>query len=145
MNNKFKSIFLISIITGGIFGIISLVPLLAKFSVIILLTIIALPLVYLFKRLELIDNLNEKESLKYGALTGVFSTIGFGLIFYPIVYILSLFFKMEYLGGFGLMVKLMSFPLALMFIIFICVISAVFNAFSALMYYYVTESVKNLK
>ena len=145
MNNNFKRIFLISIRTGGIFGVISLIPLMAKFSVIILLTVIVLPLMYLFKNLGLIDALDEKKSLKLGALTGIFSTIGFGIIFYPLVYILSLFFKMEYLGGFGLMIRLMSFPLALMFIIFICVISAVFNAFSALMYYYVEESIKNLK
>ena len=145
MNNKFKSIFLISIITGGIFGIISLIPLLAKFSVIILLTVVAPPLIYLFKQLGLIEKSDEKESLKLGALTGIFSTIGFGIIFYPVVYILSLFFKMEYMGGLGLMVKLMSFPLAIMFIIFVCVISAIFNAFSAFVYYYVEESIKNLK
>ena len=145
MNNKFKSIFLISVITGGVFGIISLIPLLAKFSVIMLLTIIALPLIYLFKQLGLIDNFNEKESLKLGALTGIFTTIGFGVIFYPLVFVLSRAFTMEYLGGLSLMVKLMSFPLALMFIIFICIISAIFNAFSSFVYYYVTESIKNLK
>lgn len=145
MNSKFKSIFLISMLTGGIFGVISLIPLLVKFSVIILLTIVAVPLIYLFVRLGLIDNFNEKESLKLGALTGIFTTIGFGIIFYPLVFVLSGGFTMEYLGGLSLMVKLMSFPLALMFIIFICLISAIFNAFSALMYYYVTESTKNLK
>ena len=145
MNSKLKSVFLISIITGGIFGIISLIPFVAKFSVIILLTIVAVPLIYLFERLGLIDNFNEKESLKFGALTGIFSTIGFGVVFYPLVYLISMLIKTEYLGGLGVMIKLMSFPLALMFIIFICVISAIFNAFSALMYYYVRESVKNLK
>ena len=145
MNKKLQSIFLISVIIGGIFGVISLIPFVAKISVIVLLTIISVPLIYICKKQNLMEISNEKDSLKWGALIGVFSTLGFGLTFYPLVYVLSLFFSMEYLGGFSLMVRLMSFALALMFIIFVCVISAVFNAFSALMYYYIEGSIKNLK
>lgn len=143
--NNLKIIFLISLIIGGIFGVISLVPFTAKFTVIILLTLVSVPIIYWLKKRELINNFDEKESLKTGALIGIFSTFGFGIIFYPLVYVLSRMFTMEYLGGFSLMVRLMSFPLALMFIIFICLISAIFNAFSALMYYYINESIKNLK
>ena len=143
--NNLKIIFLISFIIGGIMGLVSLIPYMAKFLVIILLTVISSPILFWLRKLGLINNFNEKESMKFGALTGIFSTLGFGIIFYPLVYILLLFFNIEYLGGFSLMVKLMSLPLALMFIIFICLISAIFNAFSALMYYYVEEGIKNLK
>lgn len=145
MNKKLQNVFLIALITGGVVGLISVIPFVAKFSVILLLTIISVPLIIFLKKMNIIENLNEKESLKLGALIGIFSTLGFGLTFYPIVYILSLFFTMDYLGGFSLMVRLMSFSLALLFIIFVCVISAVFNAFSALMYYYIEDSIKNLK
>lgn len=143
--NNLKITFLLSIIVGGIFGVISLVPFTAKFLTIILMTIISVPIIYWFKKEGFITDLNEKESLKTGTLIGIFSTLGFGIVFYPLVYILSIIFKMEYLGGFSVMVKLMSLPLALMFIIFICLISAIFNAFSALMYYYISESIKNMK
>lgn len=144
MNKKLQNIFLISLIIGGIVGLISVIPYLAKFTVIILFTLISVPLLYFFKKFNLVDNLNEKESLKLGALIGVFSTLGFGLTFYPIVYFLSLFFSMDYLGGFSLMARLMNFSLALLFIIFVCVISSVLNAFSALMYYYIDESIKKV-
>ncbi|MBO7673075.1 hypothetical protein J6S88_06685 [bacterium] len=145
MNKKLQNIFLISLITGGITGLISIIPFVAKFSVIILFTLISVPLLYFFKKFNLVEKLNEKESLKLGALIGVFSTLGFGVTFYPLVYVLSLFFSMTYLGGFSLMARLMNFSLALLFIIFVCVISSVLNAFSALMYYYVDESIKNIK
>ena len=145
MNKKLQKVYLISLITGGAIGLMSVIPFVARFSIIILFTVISVPLIFLFKKENLIENINEKENLKYGALIGIFSTLGFGIIFYPLTYILSLFFKMEYMGGLGLMIKLMSFPLALMFIIFVCVISAIFNAFSAMIYYYVEESIKNFK
>ena len=142
---NFRITFLVSLIAGGFVGIISLIPFVTKFAVIILLTLISVPIILGLKKQNFLPVFNEKESLKAGALIGIFSTFGFGIIFCPMVYVMGLFLKLEYLGGFSLMVRLMSLPMMLMFMIFVCVISAIFNAFSALMYYYIEESVKKLK
>lgn len=145
MSKKLQNIILISLLAGGITGIASLIPHLTKIFIIFLFTLISVPIIFLLKRKFLVDIPNEIASLKLGALIGTFSTLGFGLTFYPIIYIMSLFIQPDYLGGLGLMVRLMNFGLAVLFIIFVCVISATINAFSALMYYYIKESVKNLK
>ena len=141
MNNTIKGIIILSAIIGGIFSFLALIPVVVKIAVFILMTCISIPIVVYLKRLGILRLTTVKESLIYGSLCGFISFIVFCAIYLPLVYVLSLFLPINYLGGLVLMLKLSNFGLIFMFTIFVSIVSIIFNAFSSLLCYYIFGSI----
>lgn len=140
-----KKITILSALAGAILAVAAVIPFVVKLAVFILMTCVCLPvIIYLRKSAEL-EIFTVKESIMVGSLCGFVAYIVFSAVFLPLVFIISYFFAVGYLGGLVLMLKLSNFGLILMFTVFISIVSVIFNAFSSLLYYYITSSLETVK
>jgi len=140
-----KQIIILSALCGVALALFALLPVVVKLAVFILMTCVCLPVIILLRRAGSLQIFTVKESIITGALCGFVSYIVFSIIYLPLVYLLSTLFAIGYLGGFVLMLKLSSFGLILMFTIFISVVSVLFNSFTSMVYFYLTNSIGNFK
>ena len=130
-----KRIIFLSLITGAILAILALLPFVVKVSVFLLMFAVSLVVLIYLQRTNVLTSLILKDTLIIGSVSGFVSFIGFSIIFIPLVYLLSLFVPISYMGGFVLMLKLSNFGLLVMFTLFLSIISVMFNAFSAFLWY----------
>lgn len=140
-----KQIVILSALCGVALALFALLPVVVKLAVFILMTCVSLPVIILLRRAGVLPLFTVKESLIAGALCGFVSYMVFSLIYLPLVYLLSTFVPIGYLGGFVLMLKLSNLGLILMFTIFISIVSVLFNSFSSLVYFYIMNSIGNFK
>lgn len=135
-----KNIAILSALAGVVLALASLIPVVVKLAVFVLMTCVCLPVIILIRRYTGVEVLTVKDSLLTGALSGFISYITFSIIFLPLVFLLSYFFPISYLGGFVLILHNITIGLLIMFTIFISSVSVIFNAFSSLLYYYIMSS-----
>ena len=126
-----KKIFFLSSIFGVGLAILALIPFVIKIAVFLLIFGASLfVVIYLQRKCNFVVS-SLKDILTIGSLSGFISFIAFSIVFIPIVYLLSLFVPIAYMGGFVLMLKLSNLGLMVMFTLFLSTISVMFNAFSA--------------
>ena len=141
----FKQILILSSLFGVALSLFALLPVVVKIAVFVLMTCVSLAVIILLRRAGALQIFTVKESLWTGALCGFVSYIVFSIIYLPLIYLLSSIFAIDYLGGFVLMLKLSSPGLILMFTIFMSIVSVMFNAFTSMVYFYVTSSIGTFK
>ncbi len=135
-----RNIIILSALLGVVLAFVSLIPVVVKLAVFILMTCACLPVIILLRKYGFDTMTSVKESLITGALSGFISYMAFSLVFLPLVFVISYFFPIGYLGGFVLILHNITVGLLVMFTIFISSVSVIFNAFSSLLYYYVISS-----
>lgn len=140
-----RRIVILSALLGLILGVVSIIPIVVKVAVTILMTCASVPVMMTLRKYGVFEVTSVKECILAGALSGFISYMVFSAVFLPLVFVLSYFFAIGYLGGLVLMLKLSSIGLILMFSIFISVVSVIFNAFSSLLYYYIISSLSGEK
>lgn len=141
MNKQFaKRIIILSALAGGLLAGVSIIPIVVKFAVFILMTCVSVPVMMTLRHYGVLEIGNVKDSLWAGALSGFVSYMVFSAVFLPLVWVISYFFAIGYLGGLVLMLKLSNLGLIVMFTLFISSVSVIFNAFSSLLYYYIMRS-----
>lgn len=145
--NKFiaSRIVILSALLGAMLSVFCLLPVVVKLAFFLLMTCVSLPVLYLLKKYNVFKPNTVQDSILTGALCGFVSFLVFAIIYLPLVFLISLVLPITYLGGFVLMLKLSSFSLILMFTIFVAIVSALFNAFSSLLWYYVEGSLEVVK
>ena len=94
-NPIFKIISIVSVITGAIFGIIALLPLISFGVFIVLMFFLAPFMIIYFKHLNLIENLEIEQGILYGAISGFTGFLGFSIMFFPLAFLIDLIFKTE--------------------------------------------------
>ncbi|MCM1009877.1 MAG: hypothetical protein NC390_03225 [Fusobacterium sp.] len=134
-----RRIIILSALAGVILGVVSIIPVIVKLAVFVLMTCVSVPVMMTLRKYGVYDVSSVKSSLMAGALSGFISYMVFSAVFLPLVFVISYFFAIGYLGGLVLMLKLSNFGLVLMFTIFISIVSVIFNAFSSLLYYYIVN------
>ena len=85
-----------------------------------------------------------KESVVVGALIGAISYIAFSIIYIPIVIILMKFFGLYTNYGVSLILSSASFWILVVLTVFMAVLSATVNAFSAFLTYYINDIIKGM-
>lgn len=140
-----RRIVILSALLGLVLGVISIIPVVVKVTVTILMTCVCVPVMMTLRKYGVYEVNSVKESFIAGALSSFISYMAFSVVFLPLVYVLSYFFAIGYLGGLVLMLKLSSVGLVLMFTIFISIVSMIFNAFSSLLYYYIVNTLSGEK
>ena len=143
-NLEIKNLLFLSAIFGGISALFALIPHLGITATLFVLCAVCIPVIIILEKYACINLKTIKETLITGALSGFVAYMVFCLVFIPLVYILSLFFNLSYLGGLILILKMSSFGLILLFVIFVSIIAVIFNSFSSLIYYYVNDSIKGV-
>ncbi len=143
--NSLKQVLILSALCGVALAFFAMLPVIVKFAVFFLMTCVSLPVIVLLRRAGVLEIFTVKESISIGALCGFISFMVFSVIYLPLVYLLSSFVALPYLGGFVLMLKLSNFGLILMFTIFISIVSVLFNSFTSLVYFYLINSIGSFK
>lgn len=140
-----KQISVISAILGAGLGILSLIPLIRNLSIFALVIIIAPVVIIFMKKNNLLKEVNIREGMIIGAISGIVSVIAFIIVFTPIDLFLSLFIKNGYINWIASLIKTAGFFVYIMLLFFMCILNAITNAFSGLTTAYVYEFLKNMK
>ncbi len=139
-NPIYKIISIISIISGAILGVFSIIPLLT-FSIIILLMFIMAPFIIIyFKNLNLIKEIEIEKGIIYGAIAGFTGCIGYSLLFFPLAFILDLIFKIQ--SFIWVKVICQNFIFLIGTIFFTAILSAILNAFTGFLTAYLFQYFK---
>jgi hypothetical protein len=139
-----KNIIIVSLILGAILGLLAPVPYVGLIMLLIAL-LFASPLVILYLIMSgKFDLTTTKDSIITGAIVGFSANITFSIAYSIIMVILSLVF--HYSSNFFLTAMIINSPiwLTLIFIIFIGVLTATTNAFSAFATYYIINLIRDM-
>lgn len=132
--NTLKIIFIISLITGGITGVLQLIPAFIWVTSLILMFLPGPVTVLYLNRQNLSEISNTEKTVVISAISGAFSVLGFCLTYLPVAFILYLIFKIPSF----LWVKVIfnNFGFIIPMIIFSGLLSALLNSFSGFLTVY---------
>ena len=140
----FQQITFFSSVLGGLLALITLLPFIGQIGFFILMCFASVVVILLMMKLELIEFYEVKESVVVGALIGAISYIAFSIIYVPIVIILMKFFGLYTNYGVSLILSSASFWILVVLTVFMAVLSATVNAFSAFLTYYINDIIKGM-
>ena len=137
MNKKIlKQICILSLLLGGILGILTVIPFLGTFAFWILMCLASVAVLLFMIKKELLAINSVKESAVLGSIIGFVSFIGFSIFYVPIIIMLAKLFQISPNYGVSMALSNASFGLIVVFVIFMGVLSATLNAFSGFLTYY---------
>lgn len=139
-----KLVLLISVFIGGLAGILTIVPYLGPVVFWILLCLAAVIVMTFLMRTKLLELFTVQESVTLGAIIGFVSFMTFCVVYVPAVIILLKFFNFSSNYGVSLILSSANFWIMLVLSVFMAILSAVINAFSGFMTFYVKEFLKTL-
>lgn len=138
-----KIICLCSLITGGIIGVIPLIPAFTGFAFIAVMFFIAPFIIIYMKKLNLIKTIELEQSLAIGGISGAVAFLGFALIYFPIAFILNLIFKIQ--SFIWIKVLFTNFGFLIPMVILIALLCGLLNMFSGFLTVYIYEYFKQIK
>lgn len=140
-----KQIGVLSAVLGAILGVITLIPFIGSIAFVMLMCLASAIIVILMVKYEVLEMLSVKEGLTLGAIVGFISFIAFAIVYLPCVAILGNVFKLYSFYGISLIMSVGSLGVIIMLTIFVAVLSAVINAFTAFLTFYGIDLYNNLK
>ena len=139
-----KQISILSLLFGAILGVITLIPYIGLLSFLICSFAAGSIIIYYMQQIELLGEFDTKAWTIYGAISGFTSFVGFCISFIPLAALIGLFVKTSYYLGISIMFRL-GFFLTIIMALFVAIISALMNGFTAMTTSYVLELLKNEK
>ena len=140
----FKIILLLSIFTGIVSGVLTIVPYAGEIVFWLLITIAA-PLIILFlTKMEVLEISTVRQSAVIGGLIGFVSFLAFCAVYIPAVIVLAKFFNYSVNPGVSMFLTNATFGLMIMLAVFMGILSATINAFSGFVTYYLIEFNKSI-
>ncbi len=130
LNKTFlKIISVCSFIVGAILGIFALIPLFTQTIFLIQMLICAPFIIIYLRKLDIIKTLEMDKCLIMGAIIGCISFLGLSVIFFPFASLVNIIFKAQ--SFLWVKVLMVNFGFVLPMILFISLLSALLNMFSA--------------
>ena len=138
MNNSIdieliKKTSILGLLLGAVVGLFSIIPILTGLGILIVMffsSSIVLCYINYFEKLEL--SLNNLQSMIAGAIIGAASTIGFFIIYTPMIYIINIVFKAYENTAIGYLFKDALWLYILVAIVFAFIFAATNAVFGAL-------------
>jgi len=134
-----KQTSILSVILGVALGILTLIPFIGKIAFIILMCLASAIIIIFMLKVELLDLLSIKESVILGAIIGFVSFIAFCVVYLPFVAILGKVFGLYSLYGISIALQAGSTGIIILMVLFMGVLSATINAFTAFLTFYLAE------
>ena len=134
-----KRISILSIIAGMVLAFFTLIPFINVLSFFMLMCLISVFIAVLMTKLDLIEMLTIRESVVFGAVTGFISFMAFSAVYLPIIAVIGKFFNLYNIYPIALFLNAGSFGIIFLLAVFTAVLSAVTNAFSAFLTFYLSE------
>src|SRR5574344_130054 len=122
-----KQIAILSSILGLILGVITIIPYLGFLSFFVCVFFASTLVLWYLKKLNLIGILTPKDGGIYGLISGFIVFIGFCITFLPLSALIGYFVRGYFYSGILFLFQMGIVILAMM-IIFVALISALFNA-----------------
>jgi len=147
MNLKLiKQMAVLSAIWGGIFGVISLIPIIGGLAFLVMFLGLSAILIVMMKQRDMIGIFNMKEGAIWGAVIGFVAFIAFAVVYTPLSIIVGLIFK-SYAYGFlkTFFTSIIGFIVMVMLMFFIALLSALMNSFAGVVTAYVYELLSGFK
>lgn len=144
-----KNMSILSFIIGLIGGVLVIIPLINIFVFLAVIFLSSVIVYFYFKRKEEIGLFEPKQAAAYGALSGFVSFLGFSCTMVPLALILSFinsiwFHKMVWFSFIKTVFSLgliSGTVIMLMFVFFVALLSAILNAFSAMVTVFIMQTV----
>lgn len=145
-----KQTAILSVILGGIFGVLTLIPFINGIAFLILILCISAVIIVYMKKNDLIGIINVKEGAVLGAVIGFVSFVSFSIVFVPLIAIVAflgnaLFHVTYYTYGITTLLRVSGFFVLIMLVVFLGLLSALMNAFAGLATAYVYELLSGVK
>ena len=139
-----KSLALLSLLVGAIFGVFAAIPYIGGLSLFAVLFLTAPIVMLLLIMAGKLDLTTPKDSIINGALTGFFGNITFSFAYSVVVALLYLTIK--FTTNYFLTAMIINSPVWLLIIIvlFIGILTATTNAFSGFITYYIINLIRDL-
>lgn len=145
MKNLIKSTAILAAIAGGAMGILLLIPFLSPF-VCFAYSLIGAGIIVYLKKNNFIGIISVQDGALLGAVAGFISAVASSVIFIPIACIINLILTSATPNILNIIPAFLSmsfsFIVLLMLVIFIAILSAVFNSFSALIATYIYSRIE---
>ncbi len=140
-----KQISILSAFVGVLLGVLTLIPVVGKITFIALICFAsALVIIFMYK-VGLIEELSTKDSIIWGAIIGFISFIAFSAIYLPALALLGNSFQLYAYEGVTFALRAGTPGVIIMMVIFVGVLSATINAFSAFIVSYLISFIKGNK
>lgn len=136
-----KQLSILSAILGGSLGLITLIPFIGSIAFLFLMMCAGAALIIYMKRKALVGFIEPKDGALYGAITGFVSFLAFSVVYMPIAAIVGLIFKNSQYSLITFSVKSGFFVIVLL-VVFIAILSAVMNSFSAMAATYIYSQIE---
>lgn len=140
-----RQISVLSVLFGGIIGLVTLVPYLGTVTFTFLICFIAPVVIWLLITNKCLIMEKAQDSIIVGAVSGFISFMAFSVVYIPVSVILMRFFGLASNYGVGLMLANANLFLLAVISIFMGVVGATVNAFTGFLTYYVIELINNSK
>ena len=146
MKNILKTSVILSAIAGLAAGFLLLIPFLTPLILLLLFNIIGAGIVIYLKKNTLVGILSIQDGALIGAVTGFISLIAASVVYLPLLFIIDLLFGTHpYKFALNNSFTMISYNLffAVMLVFFTGLLSAIFNAFTAMVAAYIYEKMEN--
>lgn len=144
---KFKQIIFVSLISGAICALLCFIPFVKNLAFLSLVFLPGAIISFCFRKKDSLDNFNYQNAMIIGAIIGASSFTSFCIIFIPIIFVVSFFFKDYYSYGIPYLMNFSGFWLLILIIGMLAGISALINSVGALgvSYFYDLMETKDFK
>jgi len=146
MNNTslLKLISIMSCLFGGICGFLSILPFVGGFVFFVLMCFASVIIILFLMRSNMLNLESTPESITVGGIIGFISFLAFSVIYMPLVILLMKVFK--YYTNYGVALSLSNANLFIILVVsvFMAILCATINAFTAFLLYYITEIFKTV-
>lgn len=142
MGNILKTAVILSAIAGFAAGVLLLIPFLTPLIFLMLFIAIGAGIIVYIKRHNFVGFLTIQDGALIGAISGFISLSAASVIYLPVWLIISLIFN-KHTFSFGISSPMTDFIIVLMMVFFVALLSAVFNAFSAMIATYIYEKIED--
>ncbi len=126
-----KQISILSLIAGAALGVVTIIPFIGGIAFLFLMMCIGAALIIYLKKMTLVGFLELKDGALYGGIAGFVSFLGFAAVYFPLASIIGLIFKNSQYSLVTFSVG-SGFFVVLLLSVFVAILSAVINSFSAL-------------
>jgi len=139
-----KQLVILSVITGLALGVITLVPFIGKIAFWTEMCLVSVFVIIFLTRSGAMQELPAKESIVTGAVIGFVSFIAFCAVYLPLLAGLSSISNLYINNGIAMALRAGSPGIIIMLVVFVGVLSATLNAFSAFLTFYIAEFLKGI-
>lgn len=139
-----KIVLLLSIFIGILAGVLAIIPFAGEVAFWLLITAAAPFVIIFLKRHNILEMMTVRQSTVMGGVIGFMSFLAFCTLYVPIVVVLAKVFHYSPNAGVTLLVSNGTFGIILLLAVFMAVLSAVVNAFTGFVTFYLLDFLKTL-